>query len=93
MKETSYSLLGSLIRDSRLKVSLSQKGLAELLGYSGPQFISNWERGVSYPPTQRVSTVLEALKISKEEYIDVYLKQKEIVLKEQLNNTLGVVND
>lgn len=40
----------------RKQAGLSQRDVSTKLGYSTPQFISNWERGVSEPP---VSAALE----------------------------------
>lgn len=41
---------GKYLRDLRMKRSLSQRQLSRELGYSTPQFVSNWERGLSRPP-------------------------------------------
>lgn len=38
------------VKDCRINAGLSQQYVAEKLGYNTPQFISNWERGVSFPP-------------------------------------------
>jgi len=48
--------LATFLRQKRIDAKLSQKEVAESLGYSTPQFVSNWERGLSSPP-------LKALKI------------------------------
>lgn len=47
-----YTAMGQELRRLRLKADLKQKEVAELLGYSSPQFISNWERGISSPPVK-----------------------------------------
>ena len=35
---------------ARKSVGLTQKQVADKLGYDSSQFVSNWERGTSYPP-------------------------------------------
>lgn len=42
--------LGKQLANWREKAGLSQKEVSERLGYTTPQFVSNWERGVSVPP-------------------------------------------
>lgn len=44
---------GQLIKEARKHVRITQAQLAERLGYSSPQFISNWERGVARIPAQK----------------------------------------
>jgi len=41
--------LGAALRSWREESGLSQREVADALGYSTPQFISNWERGISAP--------------------------------------------
>ena len=42
--------LGELLKKGRSASGLSQKDVADKLGYSSSQFISNWERNISMPP-------------------------------------------
>ncbi len=42
--------LGSFLQGARIRSNLSQWDVAKKLGYSSPQFISNFERGLSSPP-------------------------------------------
>lgn len=44
----------SVLKNLREKAGLSQGDVAGILGYSTPQFVSNWERGVSLPPFKAV---------------------------------------
>lgn len=45
---------GDFLREKRMKAGLSQKEVALGLGYTTPQFISNWERGLSNPPISSI---------------------------------------
>lgn len=47
-----YTNMGQELKRLRVKAGLKQKEVAARLGYSSPQFISNWERGVSSPPVK-----------------------------------------
>lgn len=38
------------IKDYRVNSELTQSEVAIIFGYTTPQFISNWERGCSFPP-------------------------------------------
>ncbi len=49
--------VGKIIRDARSNAGLSQADLATALGYSTPQFVSNWERGVSLPPIKSLKKI------------------------------------
>ena len=41
---------GRRLREYRIRMGITQWDVANALGYTSAQFISNWERGVSYPP-------------------------------------------
>ena len=38
------------LRSARIKASLTQRHVADHLGYNTAQFVSNWERAISRPP-------------------------------------------
>lgn len=48
---------GKYLKQVREAAGLSQRDVADKLGYSTPQFISNWERGVSHPPVSAVKKI------------------------------------
>lgn len=49
MKETKKGL-AEFLKKNRILSGLTQGEVAQVLGYSTPQFVSNWERGLSHPP-------------------------------------------
>lgn len=53
--------LGGFIKKTRMAKGLSQSELAQILGYTSPQFISDWERGVSSPPVKRLHDLAHVL--------------------------------
>lgn len=72
-----------LIRIGRQNAGLSQKDLADQLGYTSSQFISNWERGVSSPPLDKLEEVCEILKISPKQIIEAIMTETENNLRKQ----------
>jgi transcriptional regulator with XRE-family HTH domain len=71
MKQVSLS---KFLKDKRESAGLSQKQVADKLGYTTPQFISNWERGVSSPPLKTLKKVGELYHVSADELFKVTLE-------------------
>jgi transcriptional regulator with XRE-family HTH domain len=77
--------LAQFLKDKRVVAGHSQKDIAEQLGYSTSQFISNWERGISQPPLHTLRKIALLYKINADEMFNVLLKttiaQVEVDLK------------
>lgn len=71
MKQVS---LAKFLKDKRESVGLSQKQVADKLGYTTPQFVSNWERGVSSPPLKTLKKIGELYHVSPDELFKVTLE-------------------
>ena len=56
-----------MLKKSRDKKGLSQKAVADRLGYGSSQFISNFERGISSPPLNRMKVLVNLYQMSIEE--------------------------
>ncbi|MFN7905398.1 MAG: helix-turn-helix domain-containing protein [Pseudobdellovibrionaceae bacterium] len=86
MKKTQLS---EYLFTARSKSGLTQNDVAKALGYSTPQFISNWERGLSHPPLESLRKLASMYKISAEELFKVFLhsslEQTEANLIKQFN--------
>lgn len=67
------NMLADFLKTRRVSAGLSQKDVADKLGYSTPQFISNWERGVSQPPINILKKLGEMYKVPAEELFEVTL--------------------
>lgn len=65
-------LIGSFLATARKDASLSQKDVARYLAYSTPQFVSNWERGVSLPPKEKFPDIAKLFHLTPKILIDVY---------------------
>jgi transcriptional regulator with XRE-family HTH domain len=71
-KQSEFS---SFLKKKRNLAGLSQKEVSEQLGYSTPQFISNWERGMSTPPITVIKKIASLYKISIDEIFDLLLQE------------------
>lgn len=65
--------LANYLKEARIKAGLTQSDVSEALGYTTPQFISNWERGVSQPPIDVLKKIARLYKVSDEELFEVTL--------------------
>lgn len=79
MKKTNVRL-PELLKTSRNNAGLSQKAISEKLGYTSSQFISNWERGVSSPPMDKLVEICSILSIPQEKMIETVMYETELNL-------------
>ncbi len=66
-KEVYVKDLNQFLKEMRIKNGLKQWDVARRLGYESPQFISNWERGISEPPLHKWKEVAQIYGIPKNE--------------------------
>jgi len=66
-------MLADFLKAKRVAAGLSQRDVADKLGYSTPQFVSNWERGVSHPPINALKKLGELYKVSSDDLFEVAL--------------------
>ena len=79
-----HSLLAHYLRDARIARGLSQLQVSERLNYTGPQFISNWERGLSPVPLPTLKQLIGLYQLNKTELIEVLLEEEKIFLSKAL---------
>ena len=56
----------NILKTLRESAGLSQADVADKLGYISGQFISNWERGVSFPPIKAIPKLAKIYKTDRE---------------------------
>jgi transcriptional regulator with XRE-family HTH domain len=66
--------LAQFLRQARERAHLSQRQVADELGYQSPQFISNWERGLSSPPVKTLKHLGELYSISAGDLYEVLVQ-------------------
>lgn len=76
--------LSDYLRQKRLDSGLSQLDVAKVLGYSSPQFVSNWERGLVSPPLETIAVLIDLYKIPSTEVIDRIMNETQDYLESQL---------
>lgn len=76
--------LAVFLKSKRVAAGLSQRQVADRLAYTTPQFISNWERGVSHPPIPSLKKLGALYSIPAEELFDVLLKASIVEIKAEL---------
>ena len=59
-----FQELGVTLRKGRESAGLTQREVADDLGYSSPQFVSNIERGLCAPPLNVLRFMIEAYGLS-----------------------------
>ncbi len=77
--------LSNFLKEKRIASGLSQGDVADKLGYSTAQFISNWERGVAAPPVNILKKLADLYKVNAEELFEVVLEEK---IREVTNDLL-----
>ncbi|QDK37960.1 helix-turn-helix transcriptional regulator [Bdellovibrio sp. NC01] len=78
------SILAKFLKEKRVASGMSQKEVADKLGYTTPQFISNWERGVSSPPINAIKQLGVMYKVKSEDLFEVVLAEEIRITTETL---------
>lgn len=74
--------ISKFLKEERLKKGLSQGEIAHKLGFTSPQFISNIERGLAFPPVDKLKKIATLLGLDVELLVDLYFEdKKEQILK------------
>lgn len=76
--------LSDYLRQKRLDSGLSQLDVAKVLGYSSPQFVSNWERGLVSPPLETIAVLIDLYKIPPAEVIERIMDETKDYLESRL---------
>lgn len=61
----------NVFKKLRMASGLSQNEVAEALGYSTNQFISNWDRSISTPPYKACKILSKLYKVPLNEFVDI----------------------
>lgn len=70
MKKTPLISLGQMLGQRREQVGKTQAELASALGYSTPQFVSNWERNKAPVPGKMFRRISQLLGVPMREMVD-----------------------
>lgn len=76
--------IGNQWKTLREKAGLTQRDVADELGYTTPQFISNVERGRCRYPVEKLSRLKKLYGISTDNLVDLILREERQVILKQL---------
>ncbi len=79
--------LNDYLRQKRVDSGLSQLDVARELGYSSPQFVSNWERGLVSPPLETIAVLVDLYKIPSSEVVSKILDETRDYLEANLGRS------
>lgn len=83
-KSALHENLGHYLREKRETAGFTQAEIARKLGYSSPQFISNFERGLCSPPLKNLKVLVKLYKVEPGEVIRLILDEQRTVLSSAL---------
>lgn len=75
--------LADFLKEKRVAAGLTQSQVATKLGYSSPQFISNWERGLANPPVFVLRDLTKMYKVAADEMFKLLKEEMERELHRQ----------
>lgn len=85
-----YFEVGDFLRGKRLASGKSQGDVRRELGYSTPQFISNWERGLSHPPHRDIRKIADVYGCNVEEFCEQYIQLVLQAFENELRGEIAV---
>lgn len=66
--------VSKFLTTARVKSGLTQRFVSDKFGYTTPQFISNWERGIAQPPLKTLKKLADLYKVNADDLFEVVLK-------------------
>lgn len=75
---------GDFLAQTRIEAGLSQLALAKSLGYSSPQYVSNWERALCGPPLEKLHDLSRVLKINPSLLMEMIMEDTRAYLNSEL---------
>ncbi|MBX2988029.1 MAG: helix-turn-helix transcriptional regulator [Bdellovibrionaceae bacterium] len=78
------NILGSYLKRKRVEMGMAQADVASKLGYTTPQYISNFERGVCQPSLKIAGKLAGLYKLDMKEFFDVIMEQQKSDISEIL---------
>lgn len=86
LSKQSHKNIGKFLKYQREKAGLSQRQVAEKLGYTTPQFVSNWERGIISPPLTTMATLVKMYSMSSKELLELLVSEYRNTVTEVLGS-------
>jgi len=84
------SKLCLFLQGARARAGLSQKDVADELGYKTSQVVSDWERGYRSIPSNVLKKIAKLYGVSTEEFFQAILEERTAILESKLRQTFGI---
>jgi transcriptional regulator with XRE-family HTH domain len=84
-----YEDVGEYLQQARKRAGYSQRQVADTLGYSSAQFISNFERGIAVPPLKKLKVLVKMYKLPVPELMDKILDAERRLMEAALDPRKG----
>lgn len=68
--------LGNYLKKKRIEADFTQAQVAKKLGYSSPQFVSNFERNLCSPPLKQMKKIVAMYGIEPSELIGIMMEER-----------------
>lgn len=81
--------LSVFLKDKRVEAGLTQSEVARRLGYSSPQFVSNWERGLANPPVFILRDLTKMYKVSADQMFEMLVDEVRGQLEKEFYSSRG----
>ena len=78
------NVLGQFLKQKRAEAGLTQWDVAQKLGYSSAQFISNFERGLCQPPLNQLKNIVEIYGLNPQELVDIMMQEQRSLLEKSI---------
>lgn len=82
-----FKKLGKLFKSHREKLSITQRQASDKLGYSSPQFVSNFERGLCALPLKKIRILIELYEMDANNVADIIIDFQSKIIRKNLNIT------
>ncbi|NRA68155.1 MAG: helix-turn-helix transcriptional regulator [Pseudobacteriovorax sp.] len=77
--------IGSWLQELRENKGLTQRELADILGLSTPQMISNWENGRCAPSFSQLAVLSKVFDVTQKEMIDKLMDEQRKIFSESFS--------
>ena len=82
-----YEDVGAYLQTLRVRKDLTQRDVSNALGYSSAQFISNFERGIAFPPLKKLKIMLEIYEAKPDRLLELTIDSKRKILMKGLQSS------
>ena len=70
---SSQKEFANFLKRKRIDAGITQADVSKKLGYSTPQFVSNWECGRGKPPIATIPKLIKIYRVDPDEIVTYYL--------------------